>query len=94
MGVRAQHQIHVEELGSEQRHQRSSVSEACWTEIPLAAGSGRKHTERKVGSMLPLYYLVKGNLYGTPEGPKALWNTFAQVFMGLWLHPEQCGLVG
>lgn len=50
--------------------------------------------EGKVGSMLPLYYLVKENLYHTPEGSKALWNTFAQVFMGFWLHPEQSGLMG
>lgn len=71
------------------------MSEACWTEIiPLAVGSGRKHTEGKVGSVLPLYYLVKGNLYGAPEGPNALWNTFAQVFKGFWLRPKQSGLVG
>lgn len=48
----------------------------------------------KVGSLLLLYYLVKENLYGTPEGPKALWITSAQVFMGFWVHPEQSGLMG
>lgn len=50
--------------------------------------------EGKVGSTLRLYYLVKENLYHTPEGNKALWNTFAQVFMGFWLCPQQSGSEG
>lgn len=49
--------------------------------------------EGEASSVLPLYYLVKEIFYCAPEGPKAPWITFAQVFMGCWLHPEQSGLM-
>lgn len=63
--------------------------------IPLTVGSGGKLTEGKVGSTLPLHYLMKGVLYHTPGRGKALLEHICTSLHGLlatygviWAHRE------